>query len=478
MSQPYTASTRSIHLWASGWIGWMLTYTLGSLMMNIFNTGYGLSPVLVSWAVTLPRLFDTFIDPVIAHMSDNTHSRWGRRKPFMVIGGLGSALSVMLVWWISPTWCWQLQFVCLTLGATLVNFMLGTYGMAHTSLGCELTDDYHQRTRVMAARSLYGTLASVASGWVYWLALRPMFGGEISGIRWVSGVMAVVIGVFTMTSILGSKERFQKSNRDHVKLSTALKATMSNRPFMILLFMQLTQGVGGAVFWGLFFYVNTYYVCRGDKALSTQLGGILATSGAVIGVATLFFMTRISKLVGKRNGVIMGAATTALGALLVPFLLIPGHPYWQIWIWCGLGPLACAGTTLTAAILPDICDVDELETGHRREGLFGAAGGFFIKLEGTICGLLVGYLVKFAGIDPSAAVQTAETISRLKLVAYIPYVLFSVAAVALAWRFPITEAMMADVRVRLDERRAAAAKVASNEDSVPVATARAALDPA
>jgi len=84
--KPYTASTGQIWGWASGRIAEFGLINTYAQAMNIFTVGFGLSPVIVSWCMMLPRLVDGILDPIIGHWSDNTHTRWGRRKPFMIGG--------------------------------------------------------------------------------------------------------------------------------------------------------------------------------------------------------------------------------------------------------------------------------------------------------------------------------------------------------------------------------------------------------
>jgi GPH family glycoside/pentoside/hexuronide:cation symporter len=459
MSIPYTASNRAIYAWGTGQVGWMCIYTSFALLMPIYTTGLGMSPILVSWAVILPRFIDGFVDAVIAHWSDNSHSRWGRRKPFLLASTFAGALLTMAVWWVGRDWGQTAQFIYLFVTATLLYCALGVYQMAYGTLGYELTDDYHERSRVMAIKGLFGALAAMGTGWVYWLALRPFFGGEIAGIRWISVGLALIAMGCALTVVCNTQERFQKINREPVKLLSAMHATLTNRPFVILLLMQITQGLGGAVFGGLFFYVNVYYVCQGDKSLATQIAGILGTTGAMLGLVAFPFMKPISQRVGKRNGVILGAGMIAATAMLTPWFMTPKLPYLQVILFCGLAPVTGIAQTLTAAIFPDICDLDELETGHRREGLFAAVSGFIWKIETSLCGLLVGYLIAFSGFDPKLVVQTGETITRLRWFAFAPYIALSIAAMYFAWRFPITEKMMADVRRKLDVRRAAASEL-------------------
>ena len=136
-----------------------------------------------------------------------------------------------------------MQFIYLFAMSTLLYCSMGGYWMSHLALGYELTDDYHERTRVMAVKGLFANIAGLLTGWVYWLALRPVFSGEIHGIRWISAGLALIAVACGLITVFNTKERFQTINREHIKILPAMRATLSNRPFVILLLMQITQNL-------------------------------------------------------------------------------------------------------------------------------------------------------------------------------------------------------------------------------------------
>jgi hypothetical protein len=214
MIPAYSAANRTLHLWGVGAMAdYMLFVSFNALLLPIYTTGFGLSPVLVGWALMLPRVFDALVDPVIGHVSDNLRTRWGRRRPFLLGAALLGAVLVMTLWWPSRDWPPALQFAHLLANSILLFVCYGAFSMTHQALGYELSDDYHVRTRVMAVRAFYFSLAALAGGWLYWLALRPVFGDEITGIRWVSAGMALVVAGAGLVPVLACRERFHHAPR-------------------------------------------------------------------------------------------------------------------------------------------------------------------------------------------------------------------------------------------------------------------------
>ena len=77
---------------------YMMTGMIGTLAINIYHVGLGVSAVMMGWALALPRLWDAFTDPVIANISDNAHTRFGRRKPFILVGVVLTAIFCIVLW--------------------------------------------------------------------------------------------------------------------------------------------------------------------------------------------------------------------------------------------------------------------------------------------------------------------------------------------------------------------------------------------
>jgi GPH family glycoside/pentoside/hexuronide:cation symporter len=467
---PYTAPKRQIWLWGCGAIADNLMVQTFGLIMPIFNTGFGLDAVWLSWAVMLPRLIDGLTDPFIGHLSDNTHTRWGRRKPFLFCTTILGAILVSLVWWVNPAWSTVGQFAFLVVVSTLYYTTWGTMAMSHQALGFELTDDYHQRVRVVAVRTVYLQAVVLATSWVYWLALRPVFGGEINGIRWIAGAMSVIILVTGLIPVFACRERFTRANQTHEPIFRSLGQALRLAPFRSFLAMRFSAAFGLVVFTMLIFYVNVYYVCQGDKSLATKLTGLSTLITVVLSVAAMPVMPKISRRIGKRTGVILGCTVALVQACTIPFLYTPANPYLQL-VAAGLtAPLVAIAIVLRDSIVPDICDIDELQSGKRREGLFTAVVAFVYKLEVAFCMVLVGYMIKVSGFDPTLPVQASEVVTRLQWFAFLPNVVFCMIALVFAIRFPVTEAYMLKVRQQLDERRQAGHRVPPPE-SQPAAVA-------
>jgi GPH family glycoside/pentoside/hexuronide:cation symporter len=460
----YTAPEAQIWAWSIGAIAsHALIGTFGQASA-IFTIGFGLGPVLVSWAMMLPRVIDALTDPFMGHLSDNTHTRWGRRKPYLVGASVCGALLVASLYWASPAWPQWGQFAYLLVVGTLFYFCYGLYTMAWSALGYELTDDYHERARVAAISSLFVSIVLLGNQWLYRIALADVFGdvmpdgsvepNEVRGIRVVSAVMACIIIAAAMVATFFVRERFVAANtKKHAPILLALRETLRNRPFVVLLLVKFFQILGERVFGGLLVFLSVYYVCQGDKKLATYIAGLGAVVGTCWGFLLVPFMKRFSQRLGKRNGLVIPAVVAFGSACVMPFLLVPGQPYLMLIPSFVIIPLVVISNTMQQAIVPDICDLDELEHGERREGLFTAVMGFVQKLEISLTVLIVGYLVSLSGFDQTLPRQPDPVITRMLWLALTPNIVFTFVTVIVATRFRMTESTMADVRRELDERR-------------------------
>ena len=458
--QTYQASNRDIHLWGMGSLAdYMLFVAFNALILPIYVTGFGMDARRVGWALVVPRIFDAIIDPILGRFSDNFHSRWGRRRPFMVFAAALGGTMLMAMWWPSQSWDKWLQFGWLLGTSILLYFSYGMYSMTYLALGYELTDDHNQRAKVQAVRAMYFSIAAMCGGWIYWLALRPFFGNEIHGIRMVSIGLAVVLFGSAAIAAIHTRERFTNANRKHINLMQALRSTLTLKPFAILLLIRIISslsGLGGA---SIAFFIITYYVCQGDKVTATSLSGFNGNVGFVMALLIVPMSTWLSRHIERRWGVILWVGVTALGAIAGPLVARPGHPYTYLAFMICIGVLTSIFAIFMSAIMPDICDIDELKSGERREGLFAAVLAVQSKVESSVCILASSYLISWSGFDAKLAAaggaQAPETIRILWRLAYIPPIVFSLIALGIAFYFPITRKMMDDVRRQLAARRAA-----------------------
>jgi hypothetical protein len=205
----------------------------GTLIGNanpIFNVALGLDPRLIGLALAIMRLWDSFTDPLMGSISDNTRSSYGRRIPFIFIGAIGCGIAFPLVWMI-PHGLSELSLFAWFLGFSMLFFTFQTmYTVPHTALGFELTPDIDERTRVMEMRAYLGKLATLFAPWAYAFTQMPIWGGDtLLGTRYMGLTYGLIILVIGIIPALSLKERFFRVSKQQRKITFLKSVSMTFR---------------------------------------------------------------------------------------------------------------------------------------------------------------------------------------------------------------------------------------------------------
>lgn len=455
--------------WSSGVIAHTFMANIFSyLAFPIYNIGLGVPAAWLGWAMGMPRLWDAVTDPVMGHISDNTRGRWGRRRPYILIGGILSGICFALIWMppvsSGPVACFWYFFIGAFVYYTAYTIFVVPWG----ALGLELTTDFHERTRVMAWRTFVENGGSLIIGAGWWLSFqfgKMSNGTEIDGVRWVGVLFGGLIIVTAVASAIFCRERTEAQAQSKIAFVPALKHTFTNRHFlrlgvcMILIFLGLfTCNVFST-------YISLYYVFGGDKEAQAGLGvysnGIFQFGGLALTPVVAWIGTRI----GKKITLLGGLSMTVVAYASTWFFFTPEMPYLQLLSFLLMAPGLSCTWILTSSMLADICDDDEEKTGLRREGMYGAMFTWIIKagIAGTL--VVSGYMLQVAGYDPEAVMQPMSVITRMRVMFVIVPVVFLTTAVVVMSRYPLTEQMMYEIRDRLEARRQ------SQEDAAPAGPA-------
>ena len=435
-------------------------------MMIVLNLGLGMNPALVGLLGSLPRLTDAFTDPLMGFISDNTRTRWGRRRPFIFWGAITAGLIFALLWQLPRNQSETFYFIWFLVGSIVFYAAYTVFATPWVALGYELTPDYNERTRLMGTQNFIGQLAYVVSPWFLWImTYERFFKDQVSGAAGLSILIGiVVIGMGLLPALLlrerlipveavepGAKPVVKDNVRDFFR---GFGETLKSGPFMKLCAATFLVFNGFILISSYQFYVIIYYVCGGDQNLGAKYSGYAGTVGAVCTFAVVVFVTWLATRIGKRRTFFISTGLSIIGYGLkwvcynpdMPLLVILPAPLMAF----GLGGLF----TLMPSMVADVVDVDELKTHQRREGMYGSIFWWMVKLGLSVALLGSGYLLNATGFDVAlAGHQTARSITLMRLCdAGIPMLTSALAIWAIA-RFPITEASAHEVRMELERRR-------------------------
>lgn len=393
-------------------IGWGFGGVADNYGVNILNTlflllyvqYFKMPSVLAGVALALPRLVDAVTDPIVGNLSDNTRSRWGRRRPYMAVGAVLTAILLPL-FWLPPdgaantVWFRNPAFIFASVLGIVYAITYTLFVVPYTALGYELTPDYDEKTRVLAWRMYLGLLASMSVPWAYKLCQIDTFPNEAIGAIWVSIGVGLIIIVTGLIPVIVCREREDVRKQKTTPFIKATKATLTNKAFLVLLiaFVIIIIGLFSAGSLGAF--VNIYYICGGNKDFGGLLIALSGSLGAIVSYLSMFLLVAVSVRTGKKTGMILGLVLSLIGVIGAWYSMDPRWPMAQLLttVIAAMGLQGC--WLMINSMVADICDDDELKTGLRREGMFGAVHGFSLKAALSLTALIGGVLLSTSGFD-------------------------------------------------------------------------------
>lgn len=462
--------------------GQKFAYGLGGIVNNllggaigymsiVLNVGLGMNPALVGTLQAIPRLTDAITDPVMGYISDKTRSRFGRRRPYIFVGAIMVGLLFALIWQLQPGRSEMFYFWFFLVGSVFFYLFYTMFATPWVALGYELTSDYHERTRLMAVMNFMGQFAWISLPWLYAIMENDrLFSDSVEGAR----TLAVVIGIFAaVVGIMPAiflKEKFvaaagESAGREKTSMLEGIKKNVGDflkglvTTVKRVEFLKLCAGTfflfNAMQLVGAFSsYITIFYVSGGDTDVGARYMGLFGTLNTAATLGAIVVVTWISSKIGKRKTFMLATSVTFIGSILKWFCYDPLAP-WKVLIPApfmavGMGALF----TLMGSMIADVCDLDELETGERREGMFGSIYWWMVKLGMALAFGLSGYLLNATGFDVEMlGAQTSNTFLWMRIVDVGIPAIASLIAIWAVGSFKITEERSYEIRKQLEARR-------------------------
>ena len=451
----------------------LLAAAIGGMVI-VLNLGLGMNPALVGLLGALPRLTDAITDPLMGYISDHTRTRWGRRRPYIFIGAIIAGVVFALLWQLPRGQSESYYFWFFLIGSFIFYLGYTVFATPWVALGYELTPDYHERTRLMGVQNFMGQLAYVVSPWFLLMMQADYFDDMVDGASYLAiGIAVLVIAIGILPAIF-LRERFkhaspteelEKEGEQAESAAQAIKkniidffngfvATLKVSPFLKLCAATFLVFNGFMLVSSFQFYVIIYYVFGGDQELGAEYAGWSGTVGAVATFCVIFLVTWLATKIGKRRTFFIAIGISMFGYALkwfcynpeIPWLLLVPAPFMAF----GLGALF----TLMGSMIADVCDLDELETYQRREGMFGSIYWWVVKLGMALALAGGGFLLNATGFDVELnGNQTERAIFLMRLFDVLVPFVCSALAIWAVYAFPITEEMAHEIRLKLEQRR-------------------------
>ncbi len=433
--------------------------TIGQLKDPVYTVALGVAPELTGWALALPRLLDAFFDPVIGVWSDRWQGKWGRRRPFVFWGAIALGLTMTLLWFPPAGKGWSQTALAAYFLVTSMLFYAAysVFLVPYRALGLELTSDYHERTRLQGWGMMVGLVGGLGLPWLYKLTLLvggAGTGGVVSsaailaGARWVGAGVGALILVSCLVPAITCRENVVGPAKAKIPLRAAVWATLRNRPFVHMLAMNFCAIVGMYSPVTVALLLSIYYLFHGDQQAAANLTGALGTAQMLGSLAGVPVTTALSVRLGKRRAALTSLAVGAGGFASLWFTLLPAHPYLAV-VSYGLIGWGMQGVWLMSATMnADVCDSDELESGQRREGLYGAVYALEQKIAFAVAALLGGYLVSRCGYVTDGLPAWPTLLGLRATLVVTPLLGLGLAALAIGF-YPLSLVRVNEIQARL-----------------------------
>lgn len=489
----------------------LLPGSLGFFMFFLL-TAFGMDPFLAGLLGGLPRIFDAITDPIMGFISDNTKSKWGRRRPYIFVGAILSGILFAILWQLNPEnsqnynfWYFLIFSMVYLIGNTMFSTPL-------IGLGYEMTSDYKERTRLMAFSQTIGQIAWMIVPWFWVIIADPdMFATQAEGVHKMSIVVAaacIVLGVLPAIFCRGI-DASNMANRKKITFKTLwsnLKDLFSgivqvskNKPFMKLCGATFLVFNGFQMVAAFSVYIIVFYMYNGSyQGAGTWPAWFSMLSAIITAFVVIPIISAMANKWGKRKAFIISTVISIVGYIMKwwgfdialnekfnktglaqsmnsgaasffdyinPTLeqlhmswfsvdVSQGIP-WLIFVPLPFIAFGIGGLfTLMMSMTADVCDLDELENGMpRKEGTFGAIYWWMVKLGQAIALVLGGLVLKLVGFVSDAETQTVETMTNLRIADIVIPALTAALAILIMWRYSLTEKRAKEIKAKLVERR-------------------------
>ena len=424
------------------------------------------------WGVVslVPRLFDAITDPIMGFISDNTKSKWGRRKQYVLLGAVIMGISFIIMWQLYKDNTVDYNFTYFLLWSLVFYVGLTIFSVPYVAMGYEMSNDFHERTNIMAVAQFIGQWAWVIAPW-FWVIMddKSFFeSGEVA-VRELAIWVGIICMVFAMIPAIFIKSKSTLNEKyDSITFKNILKSlhtifilnfgqALKIKAFRklcvatFLIFNAFNTVAAFTYFIIVFFLFNGATGPDGAWWWPTLFGsvGALVTTFLVIPV-----VTQMSKKIGKKKAFIVSQSVSIIGYIMLWFLFIPGKPYLFLFALpffsFGIGGLF----TLMMSMTADVCDLDELNNGMpRKEGTFGALYWWFVKLGQALALVLGGLVLKVVGFISDAPTQSVETMTNLRIADVLIPSITAALAIWVMYKYGLNEKRARGIKVELVKRR-------------------------
>ena len=453
---------------------------IAGFAMLFYTQALGLRFDLAGLAFSIASFWDAITDPVMVYVSDNPRSRWGRRHSYILVGGLLMAISFYYLWHVPISLrTGGLLFVYVVFINIFFRTAYTIFAIPYMALGFEICTDYNQRSHLQSSRSALNMLVNLLGPALAWSIFFPDIAGgpeatstEGNFVR-MGTVFAIATAIFTLIVVWATRRHIVDSRTlpkhnggqgIRVFYHDSLQVISDRYLRLIAIFNCI--GMTGAIFVAtiqMYLYVYFMHLTALEKTLTHGGGMILCGLGAVVG-------SPLSRLFDKKIAVCIGAGITVTANLLAAIIFLGGflEPTTTMSLagytiplavivfaacnmvnWFGNGVFM----TLANSMIADVAEVNELQSGVRKDGGYAAIFSFINKLVASLSTFIASACLTWVGFVSGSDQQTPEAIRWLVFLTFGLGTLFALMVIPIALRYPINRGFMSEVKASLAKKR-------------------------
>jgi GPH family glycoside/pentoside/hexuronide:cation symporter len=465
----------------------MIKYSTGECAFSLVNNSLiafaaiyytdalGLDPILAGLAMFVSIFWDAVTDPVMGHISDNTRSRFGKRHPFILLGGMSMAVSFYFLWQIPEIF--QSSSIRLFWYLVMMNLVLRTaftvFIVPYTALGFEICTDYTGRTKLQGIRFVLNMVANVfgvALGWSIFFKDQ----GDVRGVT-ITDNFVTMGTVFTIATFLivlfvtfTTRKHIQDSRHEKVTGNRIQDFYIDMKEIIFDKYPRWVFAYTLVVIFGIAFagayqghlYEHFMKFDSSDKSIAHGISMVMTAIGALAASVLVrrydkkgaVFIGVIASVVGNGilsilflPGLLRPEQTIVMAGVSIPFALII-FTFLHGCYWMGNGVLFPVALSMMA----DISEIHQLETGMNKDGIYSAMYSFVLKASSSFGILFSMICLKGVGFVAGAASQNPEVAWRLGAATLLAGPIISLTALLLIRKYPVTKALIESIRTQAE----------------------------
>jgi len=384
-------------------------------------------------AIAFTRSLDAITDPAIGLISDHTHGRWGRRRPYIFFG---APLGGLAFWALMSPPAHLNGFsgaVWFTATSMLCNLFLTIALLPHYALGAELSLDYNERNSLFGARESFGVLGTIVAAAVPGFLMQHLRWSDRHVFSHLGLAFAIALTALCWLMVTFVRERPDFVARESNPLVPGIRRALRNRPFVILLASYVAANIGGGMGPILMPFYIAYVVQPAQPMLWLSIT-LLAFFG--IGILFIPFGVAMARRFGKLPTLI-GCFLVGISGGILTFLVVGKGDTTLFLLLVSLGATSYgASVFLPASMQAEVIDYDEFYTGRRREAQYAGFWSILPKLAAIPSAAIPIALLATMGYVPNG-VQTPHVISAIRLLYTLAPCFAAVVSLAIVCWFPI-----------------------------------------